>query len=137
MNKITIGFTLISGIGWILDFFLMSTLVKLGIEPGVANFISASMAGTLVYWSSRRWLFKKQFGLAATGGFIFYLVYTSLAVLFFSALIQFSSITIFDYLNSNSYHYSLVVAAIFSKILFTPFNLLMNYIVSCKLSKRF
>lgn len=137
MNKLSFGFTIISGVGWLLDLAVMSILVQLSVEPGVSNFISASMAATLVYWAGRRLLFKKEFGLAATGGYVFYLLYTAAVVMFFSLLIQYSSISLYDYVSHAGYQLSLVVIAFVVKVFYTPFNLALNYIVSSNLAKRF
>ncbi|WP_112404899.1 GtrA family protein [Vibrio diazotrophicus] len=137
MNRVALGFVAISGIGWIVDFSVMSLLVNKGGEPGVANFISACLAASLVYWSSRKFLFQKKLGLSATGGFAFYLIYTFITVVLFSTLIHYSSLYAFNYGNSIGFNYSLVIFASLTKMFYTPINLLINYLVSCSLAKRF
>lgn len=137
MNKVSIGFTIISGLGWVLDLVVMTMLVHVSCEPGLANLVSASMAASLVYWTSRKYLFKKDFGLAASGGFVFYLAYTAVVVALFSLLIQYSTIIMHDNLINWGYPISLAVVAFAAKVFYTPFNLGLNYIVSCNLAKRF
>lgn len=120
-----------------LDLAVMTMLVHVYCEPGLANLISASMAASLVYWTSRKFLFKKAFGLAASGGFVFYLVYTAAVVALFSLLIQYSTIILHENLAHWGYEVSIVVVAFVAKVFYTPFNLGLNYIVSCNLAKRF
>lgn len=137
MNRLAFGFVAISGMGWIVDFSVMNLLVRNGRAPGVANFISACLAASIVYWASRKFLFQKKVSLSATGGFTFYLVYTFATVVLFSTLIQYSSLYAYHYGNSIGFNYSLMFFSSVMKVFYTPINLLINYIVSCGLAKRF
>lgn len=137
MSKESTGFVLLSGIGWTLDLVVMTLLIYLDFEPGVSNFVSASLAASFVYWSGRKLLFKKGIGLSATGGYLFYLTYTTIVVVIFSALIQYSSVTLHTYLMTSGYQISLATVAFILKVCLTPLNLALNFIVSRSLAKRF
>jgi putative flippase GtrA len=55
-------FSIISGIGWIVDFLIFGTIIKLGLTAGHANLISASVAVAFVFLTSRRWIFRLHVG---------------------------------------------------------------------------
>ena len=60
----------LSGLGWIVDFIILLSLVKIiGLTAAEANFISSSIASMMVFTISRATIFTK-----ADGGFFFRLV---------------------------------------------------------------
>lgn len=59
-------FTIVSGLGWCLDFAIFNVLVGRG-EPGfLANCISATTAVTFVFVFARRWIFRMHAGSLAS-----------------------------------------------------------------------
>jgi putative flippase GtrA len=69
-----LGFALVSGVGLGLDFALFVLLVHVGLRPGHANFISASVAVTFVYFVSTKRVFRYQ-GRFLMQLFLLYLAY--------------------------------------------------------------
>lgn len=55
-------FTLISGTGWLIDFIIFCAAVELGLSAADANLISASIAVTFVFITSRQWIFRRHVG---------------------------------------------------------------------------
>jgi putative flippase GtrA len=68
-----LAFALVSGVGLGLDFALFLMLVHAGLRAGYANFISASVAVTFVYFVSTKRVFEYQ------GRFLAYLFFLYLA----------------------------------------------------------
>ena len=56
------SFTLFSGVGWCLDFSLFNYLVSIGYPYLTSNLISASIAVTFVFLTSRKWVFRNHVG---------------------------------------------------------------------------
>jgi putative flippase GtrA len=52
-------FTVLSGVGWLLDFTLYGLLVIIGIGPFVANLCGAASGVSFVFLMSRRYLFAR------------------------------------------------------------------------------
>jgi putative flippase GtrA len=52
------SFTLLSGIGWCIDFAIFNTLVTLGHTYFASNLVSASVAVTFILIAARRWIFR-------------------------------------------------------------------------------
>jgi putative flippase GtrA len=53
-------FTLVSGVGWCLDFLIFNGLVALGISYFVSNLCSAAVAVTFVLITARRFIFRNH-----------------------------------------------------------------------------
>lgn len=51
------SFTILSGIGWCIDFAIFNLLVALGHSGFAANLVSATVAVTFVLVMARRWIF--------------------------------------------------------------------------------
>jgi putative flippase GtrA len=56
------SFTLLSGVGWCIDFLLFNCLVSIGHSYLTSNLISASVAVTFVFLTSRKWVFRNHVG---------------------------------------------------------------------------
>jgi putative flippase GtrA len=74
-----LGFAQVSGVGLGLDVGLFLLLVRAGWPPGYANFLSASMAVTFVYFVSTKRVFEYQ-GRFLMPLFLVYCAYQVLAV---------------------------------------------------------
>lgn len=120
-------FVVISGFGWIVDISTMTIIVHFGGEPAISNFCSALLAITFVYWLSRMFVFEKKMEKRAFTGYVFYSLYSLVVIVLFSMLIQYISYFLFHF---HSYFFSLTTSAFIAKIIVTPFNLYVNFVVS-------
>lgn len=126
----------LSGGGWILDFIILLSLVSaLSAPPFVANVISSSIAALTVFLVSRRFLFASAEGALGTRVAI-YFVYT-LSVIAVAALAMALIVTGLDGM-TQIYGYSpgRTALAAAAKILVTPPQLLMNFLMSRHMSER-
>jgi putative flippase GtrA len=130
MQKQALSFAFVSGVGWVLDFLILSMLVNGDVSPGLSNLCSATVAAIFVYFVARKFIFKRSFGLAATGGFVFYVIYTLCIVLFFSFLIQLLTPWLHDLLIGIGVNLTLAFSAMISKVIVTPINLAINFVVA-------
>ncbi len=108
-----IKFGMISGIGWLIDFSIFTFLCNVGMIPGYANGIAATVAVTFVYFSSLRPIFKYR------GSYVFrklltYWTYQVVAVAAASLAVNLIS--------------SLEVHPVIAKIIVTPFTFVANYL---------
>lgn len=78
MTKV-LGFAKVSGTGLALDVGVFVLLVGLGWSPGCANFVSATIAVTFVYFIATRLVFQYQ-GAFLMPLFLAYLAYQNVAV---------------------------------------------------------
>lgn len=72
-------FTIISGIGWLLDLSVMSLLVWAGLEVFAANLIGATLAITFVFFAAQNRIFINEGGFLY-GKFAAYALFQSMAV---------------------------------------------------------
>jgi hypothetical protein len=72
-------FTVISGIGWLIDLATMAALVDHGTSPFWANMAGASVAIVFVFFTAQKHLFINADGLIGRK-FVYYLIYQSAAV---------------------------------------------------------
>lgn len=77
--KRVLAFAAVSGVGLALDFALFLTFVELGVRAGPANFISAAIAVSFVYFVSVRRLFDYR-GKFLLRLFLAYLLFQLVAV---------------------------------------------------------
>lgn len=54
------SFTILSGVGWCIDFAIFNLLVARGWSGFAANLVSASIAVTFVLAVARRWIFRQH-----------------------------------------------------------------------------
>lgn len=117
-----IQFSLVSGIGWLLDLCIFLSLVHLGsFIPFFSNIMSSFIAITYVYFISIRKIFVSQTNDKLIGFFV-YIAYQILSILAFSLLIQF-----IDNQLLNLPFRLIVPTELTSKLIVTPFTLLTNY----------
>jgi putative flippase GtrA len=131
------SFTILSGIGWCIDFAIFNYLVSLNYANLTANLISASVAVTFVLMTARRWIFRNQVGSlqAAVGR---YVVWNIVAIAVASYLIKLIAsgldsldlqavIALSDAVLGHSVsRHALVSNA--AKILVTPFTMYANFV---------
>ena len=99
----------------------------LSLQPGVANFVSATIAAMTVFFVSRLFVFP---GNASEKKAIFvYFAYTEANIIGWAALIQ-----LFSKMISSVFSVPLELAAIIAKIVVTPFSLVCNFLVTRWLS---
>lgn len=125
-------FSLVSGIGWIIDFgvyFLAILLVR--VEPFYANLVSAGLAVSFVFFISIYKIFLKEHRFLI-GGFLLYLVYQACAIYLASFLISYSTEIWTEYS-----HFETRLIPYFSKIIITPITLLINYLFMRFLTRKF
>lgn len=130
-------FVLISGFGWLVDFLLLGFLVSRGGEAAVANFISASAAASIVYWVSGMVVFKRKLCVQAVLGYFKYYIYSAFAIVVFSIAIQLVSEGLGFVCARGGVQVSVSTIVLASKVLMTPFNLLLNYFVANRIQKGF
>lgn len=123
--KALLPFTLISGVGWTLDFFSYLTLTQFfEVRPAIANFISSVIAVTFVWFVALNRVFYKS----DYRGAVYlpaYWGYQALSILGYSLLISWLVAT---ELGDSLTHFLMLPKEVFIKILVTPFNLITNLI---------
>ena len=133
------AFTLISGIGWWLDFLIFNYLVALGYTYAGSNLISAAAAVTFVLITARRWVFRNHAEklnvvvlkyvlwnvFAVTGAsFLIQLIASGLEMIDIAAVV---SIVVWDPLTA---HQEIAVVANVSKLLVTPITMYANFVMA-------
>ncbi len=126
----------LSGMGWLLDFTLLLAMVGgLGVPPFVANVISSSTAALTVFLVSRRFIFARSEGALGTR-VTAYLLYTlcviAVAALAMTWIIQASG----ELAQAYGHDPSRALLTAVAKVLVTPPQLLMNFLVSRHMSER-
>lgn len=125
-----IYFVLLSGAGWLLDLGLFWIGVQqLGLIPGVANFVSATIAAMAVYFVSSRLVFR---GGQSGGKALVYFAYTEANIVFWALAIE----ALTYGLLSLGFGYGKPAAALIAKIGVTPLSLGCNYLVTRYLARR-
>lgn len=130
-------FAVLAGCGWLLDLCLLLLLVRVaGVAPSLANVVSSMTAAASVFLVARARVFEGvEGGVPARLGA--YLVYTLLVILTASAVVgalvpRLAAGTLVPGLGA----LGATAAAAGAKILVTPPQLLMNFVVSRFLSER-
>lgn len=118
--KASLVFIIFSGIGWLIDLSVYSFQIYFFNTSGfLANFISAYAGVTFVWFTSLRYIFKKD--IKDNSIFLLiYWIYQFVSILFFSKVISILGLYISQ--NISDYAHSLFLA----KIIATPINLLCN-----------
>ena len=116
----------ISGIGWLLDMFVFTTLTSLiNLEPLIANLISAGIAATVVYiLATKKIIINREGGLSLKFKYILFILWQVLIIISFSFFISELSKFIgnFDWELISEY------SAVLSKILLTPVTMILNFV---------
>lgn len=130
-------FALISGLGWLADFGLLFALVSAGIPAGSANFLSAATAACAVYIFSRRVAFRRPPSRFERWGILYYVAYTGLVIVFFSTAIGILTPMVGQIAVQRHWWTLDGLDALITKVMVTPPNLILNFIVSRYLAKLF
>ena len=126
----------LSGLGWIADVSILLCLVRLlGMAPFVANMISSATAAVGVFLLSRELVFAKADGRVALR-VAFYLAYTSTVILVASLAIGAIVAWLPRFAAANGVALSGLAVAAAAKVMITPPQLVMNFLVSRFLSER-
>ena len=128
-----VPFVLIAAIGWFVDCALyLGLTLEADLIPFTANLISSAIASALVFTTARQVLFHKA-PMWGAPRLIAYVAYSLLVIVAASALIQLLSPRLSTLLSSLSSANG--VATLLSKIVVTPPQLLLNFLVARKLSE--
>jgi putative flippase GtrA len=130
--KVFVGFVLISGVGWLLDFSSYSALTQLfGIVSSKSNFISSMVGVTYVWIVALNRLFRrKNDGVPVY--LMIYWAYQAASISGYSLLISVVAAS------APNLWMSVVLgmpAALVAKIVLTPVNLLTNFMFMSFLTK--
>ena len=132
MNK-AIKFVIVSGIGFIIDFIIYTTLVSLtAINVNIANMISSLIGVTYVFIISTRKIFENnKNNIPLKYKYIIYVIYQIILILLASYCVLL--------LKNLFININIDIISKFSKILakmfITPFTLTINYFAMKKLTK--
>lgn len=139
MRPIRLGyFTALSAIGWCIDFAVFNCLVYSGLSDILSNLISATIAVTFVFITSRRWIFRnhvESLGPTVTKYVIwniFAVIAASLLVRFFSVMLGSFPEVVFRETVGQLTGLSIsarMLSAITAKLLVTPFTMYANFVV--------
>jgi len=122
-------FIALSGMGWLLDSSILIALSHFNIEIIYANFISSSIAATFVFLMSRKYIFEAKFDTKKTE-LSTYILYTLLVILSASILIGLVSIELNHLFTDSEFLIDKEIIVFISKIIITPPQLILNFIVS-------
>ena len=126
----------LSGMGWLLDFALLLTMVGvLGAPPFLANVISSSTAALTVFLLSRRLIFERSEGALGTRIAV-YLLYTLCLITVAAWVMTLIIHVLFGLAQANGYAPAPTVLAAAAKVLITPPQLLLNFLMSRTMSER-
>jgi putative flippase GtrA len=126
----------LSGCGWLFDLGLLAVLVRLArIDPAGANMISSLTAASLVFLVSRRRVFAGATGSAATR-LCLYLCYTLAQVAVASICVGALARLFGGEFRRLGLSEAAVLAALAAKVLVTPGQLILNFLVAGRLNRR-
>lgn len=136
------GFTIISGLGWILDFTILTSLVQLNVPVFWANLAGAFCAVTLVYVLAVRHVFERLNSAAPWKLLVAYWLWQVVAISLASALIALLTAAIVTQFVDMMPVMGLqqkTAAAFVAKVAVTPLTLVANFLFMRFLleSKRF
>lgn len=126
----------LSGLGWIADTCILLALVTwASLPPLAANVISSCVAALSVFLLSREAVFEKAAGGAGRRAGL-YLVYTLAVIAIASLCVQALAAWIGGLMAADGVAASRTAAAGIAKVLVTPPQLVMNFLMSRYLSER-
>lgn len=118
-----LGFALISGIGWLLDFSSYVIFTQFfDVLPFHANFASSMIGVTYVWFFSLKRLFKVE----SNGGVGFLLIYWAFQAVSIATYSKLVSVTAASGIIPWASY--IPPPAVVAKIFFTPFNLMTNFL---------
>ena len=126
----------LSGLGWLADACILLALVGLlGMAPFAANFVSSSIAALSVFLLSRELVFHKAAG--RTGLRVAaYLAYVLLVIAAASTGVQLLTAWLRELAEAHRVAASATALAGVAKVLVTPPQLVLNFLVSRVMSER-
>lgn len=125
-------FVLLSGGGWLLDFTLFTLQVSLFRAPeSVANFISATIAAMTVFFFAKTAIFRVV--QKKTQSSVAYFFYIEVTIIFWSLIIDGLAFWLHQMWPFTDH---VAMAALVSKIIVTPFSLVVNFVVARWLLRR-
>lgn len=129
-----IEFIGISGVGWIIDFFLFNLLNLKFSYVAVNNMISSLVAVCFVFSvSTRKTFIQKDGGMNLKLKFVFYIAYQIILILLISQLLAWIDIHLMEFLRDSIMSN---FSAMISKIIVTPITMLLNFCVMKYLVER-
>ncbi len=129
MKKIIIDilkFVGVSGIGWLIDvliYLTLSSIIKLNVD--ISNMISSLVGVSFVFLVSTRKIFINNSKINLKLKYIIYIVYQLILIYLASLAI----LSLKNYLTSLDIKLVIKYVNIISKIIITPFTMLINFIV--------
>lgn len=129
MKKIIIEilkFIGVSGIGWLIDvliYLTLSSIIKLNVD--ISNMISSLVGVSFVFLVSTRKIFVNNSKINLKLKYIIYIVYQLILIYLASLAI----LSLKNYLTSLDIKLVIKYVNIISKIIITPFTMLINFIV--------
>lgn len=130
------GFVLISGMGWLLDLAIMTSLTAAGMPVFLANCVSAGIAVSFVFLIAQRRTFVHD-GSWIIGKFAAYALYNAIAILLASLAIAALAHTVFEPILATfasvvslvvDPNWRLALASILAKVAVTPLTLYANFL---------
>lgn len=126
----------LSGLGWLADAAILLALVGfLGVVPFAANLVSSSVAALSVFLLSRELIFAKAAGRTALR-IAAYLAYVFLLICVASVGVQLISTWAREFAEAHRTTLSATAVAGIAKVLVTPPQLILNFMVSRHMSER-
>lgn len=121
-----IRFVGISGIGWVLDFFVYTGLGAISSNLVLNNTLSSWVGVTFVFIFATRKIFRNESRIALPWKYLIYILYQCVLIFFISKVLNEVNITILNYI-----HIDLIVefSSIIAKILVTPITMTLNFVV--------
>ena len=116
----------ISGIGWIMDFCIYNALGFICSNLTINNIISSGVGVTFVFIFATRKVFQNNSKIPLKWKYVIYLAYQILLILLASKILSYINLFILSHITIE-----LIVkfAPMLSKIIITPFTMLLNFIV--------
>ncbi len=135
MNKLLLQgsyFTLISGIGWCIDFGMFAFLsIYMGMPIHYANMLSSIPAVTFVFFFATRYIFScKPDGLSLKVKYIIYLLYQICLIYIVSLMAKW----IYD--SIMSFNEVINGVEVIAKLLITPITMMCNFIMMKTLGEK-
>ncbi len=126
----------LSGMGWLLDFTLLLSMVGgLGMPPFAANVISSSTAALMVFLVSRRLIFDRSEGALGTRIAV-YLLYTLCLITAAAWAMTLIMGGLAGLAQAYGHDPSRALLTAAAKVLVTPPQLLLNFLMSRHMSER-
>lgn len=116
----------VSGIGWLIDvliYLTLSSIIKLNVH--ISNMISSLVGVSFVFLVSTRKIFANNSKINLKLKYIIYIVYQLILIYLASLAI----LSLKNYLTSLDIKLVIKYVNIISKIIITPFTMLINFIV--------